>query len=46
MKPTLQAGLRHTAGYELSRERTIDFMGQKPTTGKRLAATAAKAGLA
>ena len=29
MKPTLQPGLRHTARFEVSRDRTIDFMGEK-----------------
>ena len=29
MKPTLQAGLRHTAKFEVTRDRTIDFMGEK-----------------
>lgn len=29
MKPSLQPGLRHTARYEVSRDRTIDFMGEK-----------------
>ena len=28
MKSTLQAGLRHTARLEVTRERTIDFMGE------------------
>ena len=29
MKATLQTGLRHTARYEVTRDRTIDFMGEK-----------------
>ncbi len=29
MKPTLQPGLRHTARFEVTRDRTIDFMGEK-----------------
>ncbi len=29
MKPTLQAGLRHRTKYEVTRDRTIDFMGEK-----------------
>ncbi len=29
MKPTLQAGLKHTSSFEVSRDRTIDFMGEK-----------------
>jgi predicted thioesterase len=29
MKATLQAGLRHTSKFEVSRDRTIDFMGEK-----------------
>ena len=29
MKPTLQAGLKHTSRFEVSRDRTIDFMGEK-----------------
>ena len=29
MKPTLQAGLKHTSKFEVSRDRTIDFMGEK-----------------
>ena len=29
MKPTLLPGLRHTARFEVSRDRTIDFMGEK-----------------
>ena len=29
MKPTLQAGLKHTSRLEVSRDRTIDFMGEK-----------------
>ncbi|HXE49454.1 MAG TPA: LysR family transcriptional regulator [Ramlibacter sp.] len=29
MKTTLQAGLRHTAKFEVTRDRTIDFMGEK-----------------
>ncbi len=29
MKPSLQPGLRHTARFEVSRDRTIDFMGEK-----------------
>jgi predicted thioesterase len=29
MKATLQAGLRHTIKFEVSRDRTIDFMGEK-----------------
>jgi fluoroacetyl-CoA thioesterase len=29
MKPTLQPGLKHTAKFEVSRDRTIDFMGEK-----------------
>ena len=29
MKATLQAGLRHTVKFEVSRDRTIDFMGEK-----------------
>jgi predicted thioesterase len=29
MKPTLQAGLRHKAKFEVTRDRTIDFMGEK-----------------
>jgi len=29
MKSSLQPGLRHTARYEVSRDRTIDFMGEK-----------------
>lgn len=28
MKPTLQAGLKHTAKFEVTRDRTIDFMGE------------------
>lgn len=66
MKATLQAGLRHASKVEVSRDRTIDFMGEKGRdsveticraahnrivvdvagTEKRLAAKAAKAGLA
>jgi hypothetical protein len=55
MKATLQAGLRHTAKFEVTRGRTIDFRGEKPhmrfvvdvaSTEERLAAKAAKAGLA
>jgi hypothetical protein len=41
MKATLQAGLRHTSKFEVSRDRTI-----VATTEKRLAGKAAKAGLA
>lgn len=29
MKPTLQPGLRSTAKFQVSRDRTIDFMGEK-----------------
>lgn len=29
MKATLQAGLRSTSSFEVSRDRTIDFMGEK-----------------
>lgn len=29
MKPTLLAGLKHTAKFEVTRDRTIDFMGEK-----------------
>jgi predicted thioesterase len=29
MKPTLQAGLRHTSKFDVTRDRTIDFMGEK-----------------
>ncbi len=29
MKPTLQAGLRHTSRFEVGRDQTIDFMGEK-----------------
>src|SRR3954451_20531328 len=29
MKSTLQPGLRHTAKFEVTRDRTIDFMGEK-----------------
>ncbi len=29
MKATLQAGLRHKTRYEVTRDRTIDFMGEK-----------------
>lgn len=29
MKASLQPGLRHTARYEVTRDRTIDFMGEK-----------------
>jgi len=29
MKPSLQPGLRHTVRFEVSRDRTIDFMGEK-----------------
>lgn len=29
MKASLQPGVRHTARYEISRDRTIDFMGEK-----------------
>src|SRR4051812_43833254 len=29
MKATLQAGLRHSAKFEVTRDRTIDFMGEK-----------------
>src|SRR3954469_3238652 len=29
MKATLQAGLKHTAKLEVTRDRTIDFMGEK-----------------
>jgi len=29
MKPTLQTGLTHTAKFEVTRDRTIDFMGEK-----------------
>lgn len=29
MKPTLQAGLRDSAKFEVTRDRTIDFMGEK-----------------
>ena len=29
MKPTLQAGLKQTAKLEVTRDRTIDFMGEK-----------------
>ena len=29
MKTSLQPGLRHTARYEVTRDRTIDFMGEK-----------------
>ncbi len=29
MKPTLQAGLKLTSRFEVSRDRTIDFMGEK-----------------
>jgi len=29
MKATLQPGLRHTSKYEVTRDRTIDFMGEK-----------------
>ncbi len=29
MKATLQAGLRHNVKFEVSRDRTIDFMGEK-----------------
>ena len=29
MKATLQPGLRHTAKFTVSRDRTIDFMGEK-----------------
>jgi predicted thioesterase len=29
VKATLQAGLRHSAKYEVTRDRTIDFMGEK-----------------
>ena len=28
MKPTLQSGLRHTVRFEVTRDRTIDFMGE------------------
>jgi hypothetical protein len=43
MKTTLQAGLRDTARFEVSREQTIEFMGEKARVH---AAKAAKAGLA
>jgi fluoroacetyl-CoA thioesterase len=29
MKPTLQSGLTHTVKFEVTRDRTIDFMGEK-----------------
>jgi fluoroacetyl-CoA thioesterase len=29
MKDSLQAGLRHTSKFEVSRDRTIEFMGEK-----------------
>jgi predicted thioesterase len=29
MKPTLQPGLRQTSKFEVTRDRTIDFMGEK-----------------
>lgn len=29
MKASLQPGVRHTARYEVTRDRTIDFMGEK-----------------
>jgi fluoroacetyl-CoA thioesterase len=29
MKDTLKAGLRHTTRFEVTRDRTIDFMGEK-----------------
>jgi predicted thioesterase len=29
MKPTLQAGLRHSSKFEVTRDRTIDFMGEQ-----------------
>ena len=29
MKPTLQPGVKHTAKLEVTRDRTIDFMGEK-----------------
>ena len=29
MKATLQAGVKHTAKFEVTRDRTIDFMGEK-----------------
>jgi len=29
MKASLQAGLRHSSKFEVSRDRTIDFMGEK-----------------
>jgi predicted thioesterase len=29
MKPTLQSGLKHTVKFEVTRDRTIDFMGEK-----------------
>ena len=29
MKDTLKSGLRHTSSFEVTRDRTIDFMGEK-----------------
>lgn len=52
MGSTLQAGLRHSAKFEVSRDRTFDFMGEKarvyatPMLVHELAGKAAKAGLA
>ena len=49
MKPTLQAGHRHQTNLEVTRDRTIGFMGEQArgyATAMLLAAKAAKAGLA
>ena len=47
MKPTLQAGLRQTSKFEVSRDRTIDFMGEKARVyATPMLVRDAKAGLA
>ena len=49
MKPTLQAGHRHKTNFEVTRDRTIGFMGEQAgvyATAMLLPAKAAKAGLA
>jgi hypothetical protein len=47
MKPTLQPGLTHTAQFEVTRDRTIDFMGEKARVDATpMLVRDAKAGLA
>ena len=47
MKPTLQSGLTHTAKFDVTRDRTIDFMGEKARVyATPMLVRNAKAGLA